>query len=308
MSGHTSPLPVSQSEDDLQSELARQNRLVEHLLLTVTNPVYVYDFEQRRLHVLNRAMPAFLGYTAQQLNQMSAEDLQGLLYPAELERVAEHYQRCRQAEDGQILESEYRFRHAHGAWHWIAVRETPFARDKDGLVTQILGVAEDITSGRLAEERVAYLSTHDPLTGLYNRTYYQEELSRLERGRRFPVTIILADIDGLKKVNQTRSFQAGDALIRTAAELLASCFRTEDIVARIGGDKFAVLLPEMAAISTDALLLRIQRRLDAYNATHAQTPLSLSLGVATANSKEELRSALAEAERRLEEQRAAKQL
>ncbi|MCS7009964.1 MAG: diguanylate cyclase [Anaerolineales bacterium] len=302
------PSPSLKDKQDVQHvELEKKNRLLEHIFLTINTPIYIYDFERGRLEVLNRAMPTFLGYPIEQLVNMSTDRLRDLLYSQDVERTLEHYQRCRQATDGEILETEYRFRHAYGEWHWIAVRETPFERSPDGKVSKILGVAEDITSGRLAEERVAYLRTHDPLTGLYNRSYYYEELARLERGRRFPVTIILADIDGLKKVNQTRGFQTGDALIRSAAELLKSCFRTEDIVARIGGDKFAILLPEMAAISADALLLRIQRKLDLYNATHPQTTLHLSLGIATAESNQELRSAIIEAEHRLEEHRASKQ-
>jgi diguanylate cyclase (GGDEF)-like protein len=120
----------------------------------------------------------------------------------------------------------------------------------------------------MAEEKVAYLNTHDSLTGLYNRSYFQEEITRLERGRRFPVTVLMADIDNLKQVNETRGFLSGDQLIRNAADVLASCFRVEDVVARIGGDEFGVLLPEIASVSIEAINMRVNRRVEAFNLSH----------------------------------------
>lgn len=290
----------------LEAELARQNRLVGHILLTSPNPIYVYDFQKEQLQIFNRAPLAFLGYSAEQIAAMSGDSLKALLHPDEKKRVLEHYEECLSAQDGEVLEIEFRLRHSYGDWYWVAVRETPFERSPDGRVTQILGMAEDITSNRMAQEKVSYLSTHDSLTGLYNRVYYQEELARLERGRRFPVTVLIADIDDLKTVNETRGFAAGDLLIRNAGEVLASCFRVEDVVARIGGDEFGVLLPEIAAISIDAIRIRIARRLEAFNLSHPNSPLHLSVGIASAADKEGLSEALAEAERRMYAQRSAK--
>lgn len=290
----------------LEAELARQNRLVEHILLTSPNPIYIYDFQNEQLQISNRAPLTFLGYSAEQIAAMSGDSLKALLHPDEKGRVFDHYEECLSARDGEVLEIEFRLRHSYGDWYWVAVRETPFERSPDGRVTQILGMAEDITSNRMAQEKVSYLSTHDSLTGLYNRTYYQEELTRLERGRRFPVTVLIADIDDLKTVNETRGFAAGDLLIRNAGEVLASCFRVEDVVARIGGDEFGILLPEIAAISIDAIRIRIARRLEAFNLSHPNSLLHLSVGIASAEDKEGLSEALAEAERRMHAQRAAK--
>lgn len=303
-----SPSHSSKSDDlpHLQAELARQSRLAEHILLTSPNPIYIYDFQKEQLQIANRMPMIFLGYSTEQLAAMSGDALKALLHPDEKGRLFKHYEECLLAQDGEVLEAEFRLRHSYGDWYWVAVRETPFERSPDGRVTCILGMAEDITSNRMAEEKVSYLSTHDNLTGLYNRTYYQEELARLERGRRFPVTVLIADIDDLKTVNETRGFAAGDLLIRNAAEVLASCFRVEDMVARIGGDEFGVLLPEIASISIDAIQIRIARRLEAFNLSHPNLPLHLSVGIASAVDGEGLREALAEAERRMYAQRSAK--
>lgn len=141
--------------------------------------------------------------------------------------------------------------------------------------------ARDITERRLAEEKLWYLSTHDTMTDLYNRAYFSEEMNRIERGRIFPISIFIADVDGLKEVNDNQGHSAGDELLQKTAELLRNSFRTEDVVARIGGDEFAVLLPGADETAAQAALTRVRRNMQTYNEARNGVPLSLSMGVAT---------------------------
>jgi diguanylate cyclase (GGDEF)-like protein len=147
----------------------------------------------------------------------------------------------------------------------------------------------DITEQRRSEEKLRYLSTHEILTGLYNRVYFEEEINRLENSRQYPISIIMADVDGLKETNDVYGHQAGDALLRKAAEVLRQACRSEDMVARIGGDEFGILLPYSNNAVAENAVRRIQATLAAARAEAGESAVSLSVGAATADKGQSLR-------------------
>jgi diguanylate cyclase (GGDEF)-like protein/PAS domain S-box-containing protein len=154
----------------------------------------------------------------------------------------------------------------------------------------------DITTLKQVEETLKHLGTHDALTGLYSRGFFVEEMERFERGRSFPVSIVVADIDDLKKTNDQHGHAAGDALLKSIAQLLTATFRAEDVIARIGGDEFAVLLPTTDATSGIGLLKRLRGAIRTYNTAHPETPIQLSLGISTAEDRAPLLAVLEEAD------------
>jgi diguanylate cyclase (GGDEF)-like protein/PAS domain S-box-containing protein len=143
-------------------------------------------------------------------------------------------------------------------------------------------IVSDITERKQAEEELKHLSTHDALTGLYNRGFFVAEMERLERGRVFPISILMADVDHLKETNDQEGHAAGDALLKRSAQVLTAAFRVEDVIARIGGDEFAVLLPDTNAASAQISLQRVRQMIQDTNAAHTETLIRLSLGVSTA--------------------------
>jgi len=147
---------------------------------------------------------------------------------------------------------------------------------------RVLVALEDITARHKAEEYLRYLGTHDVMTGLYNRMYFQEELKRLGGGRQYPVSILVADLDWLKKTNDTLGHEAGDKLIRRAAEVLKAGFRQEDVVARIGGDEFAVIMPNTDAKIAAEVVQRLRSLCRLNNKFYGAPILEISLGAATA--------------------------
>jgi len=148
---------------------------------------------------------------------------------------------------------------------------------------QILqATVRDITKRKRAEEKIRYISFHDTLTGLYNRNFFEEEISRLNTRRQYPVSIVIADINGLKFVNDTFGHFQGDKLLKDIAKILRSVSRKEDAVSRIGGDEFAIILPQSDENIARTFCNRVGNECKEYNRKSIHKPkLSIALGCVT---------------------------
>jgi diguanylate cyclase (GGDEF)-like protein len=178
-------------------------------------------------------------------------------------------------------------------------------KDAQGKVIAGIEVVRNITERKRTEEILKFVSSHDILTGLYNRFYFEQEMVRLERSRHFPLSIVMADMDDLKALNDRMGHAAGDVLLRQAALLFREAFRGEDIVARIGGDEFAVLLPDTDEQAVQEIMARVRENLRIWNDAHGNT-ISLSLGVATARNGVELLEGMKTADLRMYEDKVAR--
>lgn len=113
----------------------------------------------------------------------------------------------------------------------------------DNILVIILA-ANDVSVEKITENRLEYLSFHDELTALYNRRYFENELEKFNQSRKLPISIIIGDLDNLKYINDNFGHKTGDKYLVKAAKIMKDNFRNEDIIARIGGDEFAAILPD----------------------------------------------------------------
>lgn len=175
---------------------------------------------------------------------------------------------------------------------------------------EVVDVYEDVTERVVAEKRIEYLTMHDPLTGLYNRRFLDDLVCRLDVERIVPVTVIMADVNGLKLANDAFGHEAGDRLLKNVARMLADTCGDGHIIIRVGGDEFTIVMPSVDHATAQGMVARIK------NACQASRPdpvrLSLAMGIGTrSDPKQSVRDAIAIAEthmyrNKLAESRSAK--
>ena len=132
-----------------------------------------------------------------------------------------------------------------------------------------------------SEEKIKHLSFHDVLTGLYNRAYFEEELERYNFPRYYPLSIVMLDVNGLKVINDTFGHREGDRLLQHLSQTLTSVSRQGDILARIGGDEFAILLPSTTSEEAHNFCERIKKVCQQDKIEPIYLRLNISLGHTT---------------------------
>uniref|UniRef100_A0A831UA93 Diguanylate cyclase n=1 Tax=Geobacter metallireducens TaxID=28232 RepID=A0A831UA93_GEOME len=279
-----------QAERDLREQLHFRQVLID----SIPAPIFFKDAKGVFLGC-NKAFETFSGLSQKEIIGKTMADLASKHL---VERFAEADKELFRHGGTQIYESSISF--ADGALHDVIFYKATF-NNIDNTLGGLVGTILDITERKQTEEKLRYMSTHDALTGLYNRAYFQEELERLEHGRQFPVSIVVSDIDKLKYVNDTLGHAAGDDLITRAALMLKGAFRAEDVVARIGGDEFAVLLPSADAVVVEEALMRVMSKIEANNTPDVCFALSMSFGAATAAKGDRLEEVLKLADKKMYE-------
>lgn len=181
--------------------------------------------------------------------------------------------------------NEHRLRHKDGRYRWVLSRGKAIT-DRRGRATRIAGSFTDITRHRNLEQHLALRAFYDPLTGLPNRAFFMESLgrafTRLERHPSSLLAVFFLDVDRLKHVNDTMGHQAGDRFLNAFCQRLRSCVRPNDMVARMGGDEFTVLLedllhPSEALDIADRILESLQ---EPFPLDGKEFPMTASIGIA----------------------------
>lgn len=168
-------------------------------------------------------------------------------------------------------------------------------RSEKGEVHGVVMVFRDVSTEKAQNDRIRFLSYHDPLTGLYNRRYIEEAIRRMNSIENLPVSVVMGDVNGLKLTNDVFGHKAGDALLNHAAAILKENCREGGLVARWGGDEFVVIMPRTDITTAEKIVEKIKR--DCRISDEKNLRLSLSLGCAVKRDPEtDLEGVLQEAE------------
>ena len=194
-----------------------------------------------------------------------------------------------------ILSRELTVLSGSGSTRELLATITPWY-EAHGQLAGGLIVYRDITQRKQEERRLQYQSTHDSLTGLYNRRYFEEVIQQYRVKHKYPISLVMADLDGLKRINDTYGHAFGDELLKNTGKVLSEIFRANDVIARIGGDEFAVVLSETDHETAYRLLARLQTHLDEFNAANPERQLCLSFGAACACDEEEFETLFKQAD------------
>lgn len=260
-----------QQQKITEMELSISEARYQNLLKEQCEGICIFDGHEYILYA-NPAMENIFGVPK---GTLPGRNLSDFMDEAEFK----HFQdETKKRKNNQEATCELSITRPDGVRRALHVTTTPSRNDKNDIIGTAR-VFRDVTDDQAAEKQTLYGNTHDGMTGLFNRAYYEKELERLEIKQVAPVSVIVLDLDNLKKVNDQLGEQHGDAILKEMANVLRLSVRDKDTVARIGGDEFAIILPDVGPEVLQKVIKRIELNTEHENAALGrQVDLQFSIG------------------------------
>jgi diguanylate cyclase (GGDEF)-like protein/PAS domain S-box-containing protein len=239
------------------------------------------DFHTGKILDVNQKYLEILGIPKEKLLQMQWKDI---TYPEDLVISHDLSMKMQKGDDGPFV-VEKRFVRGDGqiVWTELAVSVVYIGPDED---RQSLCMTTDISSRKTEEQRIYQASSHDYLTGLYNRGHFEDYVSNLSLEGNLPLSIVFGDINGLGIINEAFGREVGNALIKQIASIINAFMQGGDYAARVGGDEIALLLPNTEAESAEQLILAIQEQVTEISVMASVHP-SITFGLCELNSADD---------------------
>lgn len=275
----TDQIEVATFSETLE-ELYKSNEMFQSIFQQAPFGIAIVDLSNDKSYNVNQRYCEITGRNKEELLSVDWKDI---THPDDIEIDIE-YTRNIMKGDFSKRSIEKRYLKPDGSYVWVELSIVPIY-NVDKIVTHHIVMINDITDRKKLTQRNEYLSYHDELTGLYNRHFYEAELKRLDSARNLPLTVIFADVNGLKMTNDALGHGAGDLLLKNVGYIIKKVCRKSEIVARVGGDEFIILLPNTSLSQAEVIIERL-------NETFEKTSLhniilSVSFGIAVKNKIEE---------------------
>jgi diguanylate cyclase (GGDEF)-like protein/PAS domain S-box-containing protein/putative nucleotidyltransferase with HDIG domain len=271
----------------VQQELERSEKRYRTIFDSAPMGIMIED-KQGNILAANDKLSEITGYAKSELEGSSVFNL--MVLPEDQEIAEENIKRIIAGED---LEFDILSLKKSDHQHYTHLKETSIllGNGEKGVLSMQIDINDRIEQ----EKEIKYLLYRDVLTDLYNRRFIKEELERLDSSRQLPISIIMADINGLKIINDSYGHSAGDELLIKTAEILKKELRQEELLARYGGDEFIILLPQTSKKEAQVILNRIKE--SCRRAEEDKLPISISFGLAVKeNMEQEINDVLKQAD------------
>jgi diguanylate cyclase (GGDEF)-like protein/PAS domain S-box-containing protein len=287
-----------QEQKKAEEQLRESERSKRVLLSNLPGMAYRCDFDRLwTMRYLSEGCVELTGYEPEDLIDNRMLSYHDVILPKNRDTVWEEFKQI--VERKIPFRFEYEILTAQKTRKWVMEIGRGVFDETDEHVIALEGIIIDITESKRRLDRIHYMYTHDYITGLYNRNKYEREKAILESKSISPISVIMADINGIRLINDAFGHEEGDKVIAQTARILRECCRPSDMAARTGGDEFCILLPMTDRVEAYQRMQAIREACARYNETIPNTDLqiNLALGFGTIDKPDQsLRDAEKEAE------------
>ncbi len=227
------------------------------ILLSIGDAVIVVDCH-KKIAMINAVACKLTGWSSKDAIGKYYKEVFVLSHEQDGVSIEDPIEKVFDTRDVQQLGNHAILTSKYGKKYNLEDSASPFPDDKRDFAGVVI-VFRDVTDKKIQRKKIEYMSFHDPLTGLYNRRFFEEEMHRIDTVRNLPISIIMGDVNSLKLTNDIFGHSFGDVLLKSIADMMHSACRADDIIARWGGDEFVLLLPRTSYEDAANISQRIKK-------------------------------------------------
>ncbi len=246
---------------DIEKRSAQENLSYERnkylqTLISIGDGVMVVD-KDGKIEMLNRVAERLTGWPLEEARGRYYKDVFRLSHENQSSSIEDPIEGVFITNEIQEMGNNVILISKDGSTYYLEDSAAPI-KDEAGEKAGVVLVFRDVTEKKEQRKKIEFLSFHDALTGLYNRRFFEEELIRINTKSNLPISIVMGDVNGLKLTNDIFGHEFGDLLLKSVSQVLGRVCRSDDIVARWGGDEFVLLLPKTTTEEAQTIIARIK--------------------------------------------------